>query len=142
MNELNRKLNKIIRQDSVFLISHGFLDYSLLLAVEKSESESVDLQRTSQNRLLTRGLVKIKQGQAKIHRNTAAKRDIKSTSFSADETSEDNPGLKKYPSTRYDIAKVGKSDSLVKFKFSEHLTVPDAASNIAPTHQPSSLESS
>ena len=39
MNELNRKLNKIIRQDSVFLISHGFLDYSLLVAIEKSDKK-------------------------------------------------------------------------------------------------------
>ena len=63
-------------------------------------------------------------------------------SFSVDKASEDNPGLKKYPSSRFDIGKVGKSDSLVKFKFGDHLTVPDAAENIAATQQPSSLVSS
>ena len=36
MDELNRKLQNVLLQDTSFLIRHGFLDYSLLLAVEKT----------------------------------------------------------------------------------------------------------
>ena len=42
MSALNRKCGSVLAQDTNFLISHGFLDYSLLFAVEKSDAKRID----------------------------------------------------------------------------------------------------
>ena len=39
MNILNRKLKNILQKDTQFLIQNGFLDYSLLVAIEKNDSK-------------------------------------------------------------------------------------------------------
>ena len=57
MNDLTRKLRKVMLQDTRFLQRHGFLDYSLLLAVEKSKAE-FDIKKAINDKRLTRGLVK------------------------------------------------------------------------------------
>ena len=59
MDTLNRKLRRVLKQDTEFLIRHGFLDYSLLLAIEKCpEAKKFDVKRRRFERRLTRGLVK------------------------------------------------------------------------------------
>ena len=59
MTPLNCKLKKIMLKDTQFLISHGFLDYSMLLAIEKSSVE-VDVAKSMRDQQLTRGLYKRK----------------------------------------------------------------------------------
>ena len=56
-NALNRKLRAVLLQDTQFLQQHGFLDYSLLLAVEKSDKK-FDLHQAMTDKRLTRGLIK------------------------------------------------------------------------------------
>lgn len=43
MSNLNKKLKSVLQKDTQFLQEHGFLDYSLLLAVEKSDKK-LDVQ--------------------------------------------------------------------------------------------------
>ena len=57
MNDLNRKLKKVLLQDTRFLQKHGFLDYSLLVAVETSEAK-FNAELSLKNRKMTRGLIK------------------------------------------------------------------------------------
>ena len=45
MNELHRKLGGVLAQDARFLKRHGFLDYSLLLAIEENDQVNVNLER-------------------------------------------------------------------------------------------------
>ena len=55
MCELNRKLKYVLRRDSNFLIQHGFLDYSLLIAIEKCDKAKAD---DAQTRLLLRSVAR------------------------------------------------------------------------------------
>ena len=57
MSALNRKLRNVMLQDTRFLQRHGFLDYSLLLAVEKSTS-TFDPKKALDEKRLTRGLIR------------------------------------------------------------------------------------
>ena len=45
MNDLHRKLGIVLSQDAKFLKRHGFLDYSLLLAVEENDHVVVNVER-------------------------------------------------------------------------------------------------
>ena len=63
MSDLNRKLVGVMQQDKMFLQQHGFLDYSLLIAIEKSEAE-FDAEKSMLSKRLTRGLIRFKRRDA------------------------------------------------------------------------------
>ena len=58
MSNLNRKLERVLLQDTRFLQKHGFLDYSLLVAIEKSDVK-FNAMIAMQSKRLTRGLVRL-----------------------------------------------------------------------------------
>ena len=57
LSELNRKLKGILKQDTRFLINHGFLDYSLLVAIEGSD-QKFNYKKIDRNRRISRGIFK------------------------------------------------------------------------------------
>mmetsp|Transcript_20288 Transcript_20288/g.23937 ORF Transcript_20288/g.23937 Transcript_20288/m.23937 type:complete len:105 (+) Transcript_20288:63-377(+) len=72
MNALNRKLRGILRQDTKFLQEHGFLDYSMLLAIETSEVK-FDANLAMQTKRVTRGLIKRTESVKPSHQETLAR---------------------------------------------------------------------
>jgi len=61
MGDLNRKLRVVLQQDTKFLIDHGFLDYSLLLAVEKNDEMVINpeiVKKQALVRRMTRGVLR------------------------------------------------------------------------------------